>query len=132
MWTALSLLAGLVLIGFLIRETVNQSRLRRRGIHVEGWVVRHDVRSGGRGGGEVSTLVAGFVDAQGRAHEFSAHMSGVRGYPVGGRIPVWYVPGSPKTARIDDSKHRVGNILGPLMGSIVFVGAAVLMIAKGQ
>ncbi|MFF9477981.1 DUF3592 domain-containing protein [Streptomyces sp. NPDC014733] len=131
MWIALSLMAGLVLVGFLVHETVNQRRLRRDGVHIEGWVVRHDVSSGGRGSGNVSTPVIGFVDAQGRAHEFRAHMSGVRGYPVGGRAPVWYVPGAPKTARIDDSRHRVGNILGPLMGSIVFVGVAFLMIAKG-
>jgi len=132
MWLlVLFLLAGLATIGVGIHEVVRQRRLRREGISVDGLVVRH--HSQRTQGGRVVHAVVNFVDAQGGGpHEFRAHGSGVKGLPVGGRAPVRYLPGAPKTARLDTSRQRLLGIVLPFGVGIVFVAGGIWGLSTGR
>ncbi len=130
MWLQVLLLIGLIVIGFGIRETALQLRLRREGIRTEGLVVRHRRERIQRG--TVFFAVVNFVDAQGTSHEFEAKVSGVRGLPVGGQAPVVYLLGAPKTARLDHSRKRLESIGLPLVAGIVFTAAAIWMLYTGR
>ncbi|MFT2018445.1 DUF3592 domain-containing protein [Streptomyces sp. 796.1] len=114
-----------------VYEVVLRRRLRRDGVRVEGVVVRH--REEVKEEGVSRFAVVGFVDAQGRSHEFERWASGVRGLPVGGKVRVHYLPDSPDSARIDLPSLR--SFLGlavPLVVSAGFtatLGVAVFQMA---
>ncbi|MBY8862230.1 DUF3592 domain-containing protein [Nocardia sp. CA2R105] len=112
----LSTVAGLLLLGYAVREAVYQRRLRREGIRTEGVVVRHNRQMGTEGG---SHAMVQFVDAQGTLQEFRAAVSGIKGLPVGGRAPVVYLPGVPKSGRLDlASKLRFALLFPAVAGTI--------------
>lgn len=129
-WVVL-VLPGLLLIARAVREAVEQRRLRRNGAGAGGVVVRHRTRNGGSGGRAVHAVLS-FRDAQGRSHEFEAHVSVPGGLPVGGRVPVLSLPGAPTaTARVDlDSTLRtaVGLRLG---GGVFFLVLALVPLLRG-
>ncbi|MEU7487056.1 DUF3592 domain-containing protein [Streptomyces sp. NPDC042319] len=132
LWLAvLFLLMGPVVIGFGIREAALQRRLRHEGIRTEGLVVRHRRKSSSEGG-HTTFAVVNFVDAQGGPHEFQAQSSGVKGLPVGGQAPVLYLPGAPKTARLDISSKRVGHLVASSVGGIAFMAIAIWMLSTGR
>ncbi|MEW2548610.1 DUF3592 domain-containing protein [Streptomyces sp. NPDC047002] len=131
MWAVLLLLLGVAGIGSGIYEAVVHRRLRREGVRVQGVVVRHR-RSGSAKDGVSYTAVVGFFDAQGSRHEFEAGLSGVKGLPVGGAAPVLYLPGAPKTARVDLAGKRIGNVAFPMAIGGVFTAAAVFLLATGR
>lgn len=131
MWVlVLALVAGPVIIWVGIREAVLQRRLRHEGIHTEGLVVRH--RSQRQQGSTHFWATVNFVDAQGSPHEFEANVSGVEGLPVGGRTHVVYLPGAPKTARLDLSRQRLWSIVLPFGVGIAFTAAGVWWLAAGR
>ena len=124
MWLLmLFLLSGPVIIGVGIREALHDRRLRREGVSIEGLVVRH--RSKRQQGKTTYLAVVNFVDAQGNPHEFEAKSSGVKGLPVGGPAPVHYLPGAPKTARLDISGKRLESIITPFVVGIAFTAAGI-------
>lgn len=131
---AMSLLAGLAVLGFGTSEAVLQHRLRRKGIRVGGLVVRHNLRSAGKEGGPPSRFaVVEFVDAHGSRHTFQAGASGVRGLPVGGGVPVRYLPHDvPKSARIDLTRRRIWDIGGLLAIGTLFTAIGIWMLATGR
>ncbi|MFC5184884.1 DUF3592 domain-containing protein [Actinomadura harenae] len=126
----LSLLAGLVIIGFGTYEAAHGRRLRRDGVHAEGRVIRHRQERGTDG--VVTYAVVGFVDAQGTTHEFEPTSSGARGLPVGGRVPVLFLPGAPNSARVDRTGRRLAGIVGPLAGGSVFTAIGIWLLATGR
>ncbi|MEV1085973.1 DUF3592 domain-containing protein [Streptomyces sp. NPDC050211] len=130
MWLQVLLLIGLIVIGFGIRETALQRRLRREGIRTEGLVVRHRRHRVQKG--TVFFAVVNFVDAQGTSHEFEAKVSGVKGLPVGGQAPVVYLLGAPKTARLDQTQKRFESVALPLLAGIAFTTAAIWMLYTGR
>ncbi|WP_255955146.1 DUF3592 domain-containing protein [Streptomyces odontomachi] len=130
MWVAMSLVAGLVVLGAGTHEAMIQRRLRRAGIRARGRVVRHRVHSGKDG--PVYFAVVEFVDVQGGRHTFQARSSGVRGLPVGGAVPVRYLPDAPKGARIDLTRRRVGDIAFPLAVGSLFTAIGIWMLATGR
>lgn len=130
MWGAVLLLAGLVVLGLDTHEVVIQHRLRRAGVRVRGVVVRHRGHSGKDG--PVYFAVVEFVDAQGGRHTFQARSSGVKGLPVGGGVPVRYLPDAPKRARIDLTRRRIGDVVFPLAIGILFTAIGISMLATGR
>ncbi|MFG3257925.1 DUF3592 domain-containing protein [Streptomyces sp. NPDC048172] len=130
MWLlVLCLLTGPVIIAVGIREEAHQRRLRREGVTTEGRVVRHRVSR--HQGSNSYFAVVGFTDAQGIRHEFEAKVSGVAGLPVGGRAPVRYLPGAPKTARIDGSRQRLWGLALPLLVGTAFTAAGLWGVLTG-
>lgn len=126
----LFLLAGPASIGTGIHEVVRQRRFRREGVSAEGLVVRHHSKRSQ--GGFVFYAVINFVDVQGSPHEFQAAGSGVKGLPVGGRAPVRYLPGAPKTARLDTSWQRFLGIVLPFGIGIAFTATGIWGLATGR
>ncbi|GAA2088664.1 hypothetical protein GCM10009801_52480 [Streptomyces albiaxialis] len=130
MWLlVLCLLTGPVIIGLGIREEAHQRRLRREGITAEGRVVRH--RSSRHQGSVSYFAVVRFVDERGGPHEFEAKVSGVTGLPVGGPAPVRYLPGAPKTARLDGSGQRFWGLALPLLIGTAFTAAGIWGVTTG-
>lgn len=129
MWVML-LLAGLTALWFGTRQIMIQYRLQREGTRVRGLVVRHRAQSGK--GGPVYFAVVEFVDAQGSRHTFEAGASGVKGLPIGGEVPVRYLPGVPKGARFDLAGRRVWEIAFPIALGTVFMGGGIWMLATGR
>ncbi|MFI1964574.1 DUF3592 domain-containing protein [Streptomyces pathocidini] len=128
----MSLLAGLTLLGFGTHEAMVQHRLQREGARVRGLVVRHHVEGSGMDGGPVYFAVVEFVDAQGSRHTFQAGSSGVKGFPVGGGVPVRYLPEAPKSARIDLRGRRLGEVAARLVGGTLFLAIGIWMLATGR
>ncbi|WSU40208.1 DUF3592 domain-containing protein [Streptomyces sp. NBC_01089] len=127
----LSLLAGLTALGFGTHEAVVQYRLGREGIRVQGLVVRHRVNFGKDG--PVHFAIVEFVDVQGSRHTFQSGSSGVRGLPVGGGVPVRYLPGNaPKSARIDLARRRVKDVAFSLALGTLFSAIGIWMLASGR
>ncbi|MER5302807.1 DUF3592 domain-containing protein [Streptomyces lasiicapitis] len=131
-WVAMSLLAGLALLGFGTREAMVQRRLQREGIRVRSLVVRHHVTGSEMDGGLVYFAVIEFVDAQGGRHTFQAGSSGVKGLPVGGGVPVRYLPEAPKSARIDLLGRRIGEVAAALAVGTLFTAIGIWMLATGR
>ncbi|MGW8776585.1 DUF3592 domain-containing protein [Streptomyces sp. NPDC055796] len=128
----MSLLAGLTLLGFGTCEAVVQQRLRREGIRVRGLVVRHHTDGPRIDGGPVYFAVVEFVDAQGSRHTFQAKSSGVEGFPVGGGVPVRYLPEAPQGARIDLRRRRIAEVASLLAGGTLFTAIGIWMLATGR
>ncbi|MFF4102780.1 DUF3592 domain-containing protein [Streptomyces sp. NPDC001903] len=128
----MSLLAGLTLLGFGTYEAVVQQRLRREGIRVRGLVVRHHTDGPRIDGGPVYFAVVEFVDAQGSRHTFQAKSSGVKGFPVGGGVPVRYLPEAPQGARIDLRRRRIAEVASLLAGGTLFTAIGIWMLATGR
>ncbi|MFZ3598523.1 DUF3592 domain-containing protein [Streptomyces sp. BH104] len=128
----MSLLAGLAVLGFGVRETVVQYRLQREGIRAGGLVVRHERSDTGRHGGPVHFAVVEFVDTSGGRHTFQAGSSGVKGLPVGGGVPVRYLPDAPKSARIDLTGRRAGEVTALLGGGALFTAIGVWLLVTGR
>ncbi|MFJ8752345.1 DUF3592 domain-containing protein [Streptomyces sp. NPDC102441] len=101
----MSLLTGLTMLGVGTHEAMSQYRLQREGIRVRGLVVRHREQFGKDG--PVHWAVIEFIDAQGSRHTFEGGSSGVKGLPIGGEVPVRYLPEVPKGARMDLNGRRV-------------------------
>ncbi|MGW7572546.1 DUF3592 domain-containing protein [Streptomyces sp. NPDC054765] len=119
------------MIGFGIREAGHQRRLRREGIRTKGLVVRHHRRKSSEGG-TTSFAVINFVDAHGSPHAFQARASGVKGLPVGGSAPVRYLPGAPRSARLDLSPKRLVNFGFPVVAGIGFMAITIWMLSTGR
>ncbi|MFG2226633.1 DUF3592 domain-containing protein [Streptomyces sp. NPDC048644] len=132
MWVALSLLAGLTVLGFGTREAVIQHRLQREGIRSRGLVIRHHMSRSDGDGSPVYFAVVEFVDAQGSRHAFQSGSSGVKGLPVGGRVPVRYLPDAPETARIDLIRRRFGDVASLLAVGSLSTAAGIWMLATGR
>ncbi|MFI6376953.1 DUF3592 domain-containing protein [Streptomyces sp. NPDC050546] len=130
-WVAMSLLAGLTVLGFGTREAMFQHRLRREGIRVRGLVVRHRVESSAKDGTFYFAVVE-FVDAQGGRHTIESRSSGVKGLPVGGGVPVRYLPGGPEDARIDLTGRRIGEIGSLFAVGALFTAIGIWMLATGR
>lgn len=130
MWGAVLLLAGLAVLALDAHEVVIQHRLRRAGVCVWGVVVRHRVDFGKDG--PVYFAVVEFGDAQGGRHTFQARSSGVKGLPVGGGVPVRYLPDAPKRARIDLTRRRIGDVAFPLAVGTLFTAIGIWMLATGR
>lgn len=129
-WKVVALLGGLVTIGFGIYEAMVQHRLRREGISVRGLVVRHSVDH--TLDNPVYFAVVEFVDAQGIRHTFRARSSGVKGLPVGGGVPVRYLPDAPQHARIDLRWKRIELVVLPLAGGIAITAIVSWVLATGR
>uniref|UniRef100_UPI003F5775BE DUF3592 domain-containing protein n=1 Tax=Peterkaempfera podocarpi TaxID=3232308 RepID=UPI003F5775BE len=83
-------------------------------------MVRHRVQSSAKDGTAYYVVVE-FVDARGSRHTFEARSSGVKGLPVGGGIPVRYLPDTPQAAaRIDLTRRRIGDVAFRLAGGSLF------------
>jgi hypothetical protein len=121
----LAIVAGLLLFGYAVREAVHQRRLRREGVRTEGVVVRHRRQQGTDGGYHA---VVQFVDAQGTVHEFQAAVSGTKGLPVGGRAPVVYLPGVPKSGRLDLASKLLSALWFPAVAGTVSIFFGILML----
>lgn len=132
MWLlfVLFLLAGPAIIGAGIRDVVRRRRLRREGVSVEGLVIRHHA-SRNQGGVDYFAVI-NFVDARGGSHEFQANGSGVKDLPVGGRAPVRYLPGAPKTACLDTPRQRLLGIALPFGIGIAFTVTGLWGILTGR
>ncbi|MER5932411.1 DUF3592 domain-containing protein [Streptomyces sp. NPDC002054] len=128
----MSLLAGLTLLGFGTYEAMVQHRLQREGIRVRGLVVRHHTDGLRVEGGPVYFAVVEFVDAQGSRHTFQARSSGVKGLPVGGGVPVRYLPEAPQGARIDLLGRRTAEVAALLAGGTLFTAIGIWMLATGR
>ncbi|MFG2672766.1 DUF3592 domain-containing protein [Streptomyces sp. NPDC048445] len=132
-WIAMILLAGLIALWAGAREAMVQHRLRRKGIHARGLVVGHSLRGAGKDGGPPSrTAVVEFVDARGSRHTLQPGMSGVKGLPVGGEVPVRYLLDAPEGARIDRTGKRVGEVGFPLVLGTLFTAIGIWMLATGR
>ncbi|MGW9432496.1 DUF3592 domain-containing protein, partial [Streptomyces decoyicus] len=131
-WVVLPLLAGLTCLGFGIHEAMVQHRLQREGIRVRGLVVRHQVEGSEMDGGLVYFAMVEFVDAQGSRHTFQAGSSGVKGLPVGGGVPVRYLPEAPKSARIDLRRRRVSEVAARFVAGTLFTALGIWMLATGR
>ncbi|MER8161282.1 DUF3592 domain-containing protein [Streptomyces sp. NPDC094472] len=132
MWLLwLFLLAGPVIIGIGIREAALQRRLLREGIHTDGLVVRHRIKHT-VGKKPIYFAVVSFGDAQGNQHEFESNLSGVEGLPVSGRAPVLYLPGAPKSARLDVSSKRIGGIVLAFAIGIVWTAVPIWLLSGGR
>lgn len=127
---AISLLAGLAGFWSGTREAMIRHRLQREGIRVRGLVVRHLVRSSKDGLSYFA--VVEFVDLQGSRHTFQAESSGVKGLPVGGGVPVRYLPDAPDDTRIDLTRRAVGDVAGPLAVGTIFTAIGIWMLATGR
>lgn len=132
MWVAMSLLAGLTLLGFGTHEAVVQRRLQRDGVRVRGLVVRHHREGSGMDGDPVYFAIVEFADTRGSRHTFQAGSSGVKGFPVGGGVPVRYLPDAPKSARIDLRGRRIGEVTALLAGSTVFTVIGIWLLITGR
>ncbi|NLU68225.1 DUF3592 domain-containing protein [Streptomyces sp. HNM0574] len=130
-WGALSLLAGLAVLGFGIREVLTQLRLQREGIRAVGTVVRHHESHSGNSGPSYFAVVE-FLDARGGRHTFQAASSGVKGLPVGGPAPVLYRPDDPETARIALTGRRIGDVVLLLTFGTVFTATGIWLLATGR
>ncbi|MEV8443535.1 DUF3592 domain-containing protein [Actinosynnema sp. NPDC051121] len=128
-WKVVALLGGLVTLGFGIHEAMTQHRLLREGIRVRGLVVRHRVDHSHDD--PVYFAVVEFVDARGIRHTFQSSTSGVKGLPVGGEVPVRYLPDAPQRARIDHSRIRTWQVLFPLAGGTVITAIMSWVLATG-
>lgn len=122
----LTVLCGLLVIGFAVYEIALQRRLWREGIRVQGVVVRHVVRRS-----TSPHAVVGFVDADGEPHEHQSALSGTRKLPVGRQVPVIYLPGAPQKARIDISSRRWGEVAIPAVFGTVFTAFGILWMVSG-
>ncbi|MER8153645.1 DUF3592 domain-containing protein [Streptomyces sp. NPDC094472] len=132
MWLLwLFLLTGPVIIGIGIREAALQRRLLREGIRTDGLVVRHRITHS-VGKKPVYFAVVNFNDAQGNPHEFESNLSGVGGLPVSGRAPVLYLPGAPKSARLDLSSKRIGGIALVLAIGTVWTVLPIWLLSSGR
>ncbi|MFI1227630.1 MULTISPECIES: DUF3592 domain-containing protein [unclassified Streptomyces] len=128
----MSLLGGVILLGFGTREATIQSRLRREGIRAGGLVIRHHRSSSGKVHGTVFFAVVEFVDALGSRHTFQAGSSGVKGLPVGSGVPVVYLAEAPKTARINLTRRGIGEVASLLAGGTLFTVIGIWMLATGR
>lgn len=129
-WEVVALLGGLGVLGFGINEAVIQHRLRRGGIRVRGLVVRHHVDYGNSD--PLYCPVVEFVDAQGIRHTFQDEASGVKRLPVGGGVPVRYLPDAPQRARIDLTGRLVGNVVFLLGGGTALTAIGIWLLATGR
>ncbi|MFD4868627.1 DUF3592 domain-containing protein [Streptomyces sp. NPDC058412] len=127
-----SLPAGLTLLGFGTYEAMVQHRLQREGIRVRGLVVRHYTDGPRMDGPPVHFAVVEFDDAQGGRHTFQARSSGVKGLPVGGGVPVRYLPEAPQGARIDLLRRRIAEVALLLAGGILFTAIGIWTLATGR
>ena len=127
----LFLLAGPVIIGIGIREAALQRRLLREGIRTDGVVVRHRATHS-VGNKPVYFAVLNFVDETGSGHEFESKLSGVKGPSVNSRAPVLYLPGRPKSARLDLSSKRIGGAVLVFGIGIVWTAAPIWLLFGGR
>ena len=126
----LFLLAGPVIIGIGSREAALQRRLLREGIRTDGLVVRHRIKNSL--GKPIYFAVVSFVDAQGNQQEFESDLSGVKGLPVSSPAPVLYLPGAPKSARLDLSSKRIGGIAFVLAIGIVWTALPIWLLSGSR
>ncbi|MFJ6748060.1 MULTISPECIES: DUF3592 domain-containing protein [unclassified Streptomyces] len=124
-----AVLLGLMAMGVAVREVAMHRRLRRVGIHVQGVVVRHEVHSSGES--RSRHAVVNFVDADGAPHEYRSALSGTGKLPVGRQVPMIYLPGAPKKARIDISSRRRAAIAIPAGFGMVFTAVGILWLVSG-
>ena len=73
-----------------------------------------------------------FVDAQGSRHTFQAGSSGVKGLPVGGGVPVRYLPDAPKRARIDLTRRLMWDVAFPVAVGVLFSAIGSWLLATGR
>ncbi|MEU9338475.1 DUF3592 domain-containing protein [Streptomyces sp. NPDC048290] len=102
------LLIGLAVLAYGLYEAQLHYRLRRHGIRVMGIVARHESSSGG---GPSLRLVVQFVDEQGQVHEARNREPERMTLRIGGQAPVVYLPGAPRTARIDDGGRSLWRLV---------------------
>nr|WP_237536791.1 DUF3592 domain-containing protein [Streptomyces sp. SID5785] len=127
------LTAGLVVLGFGVREVVIQRRLHHEGLRVRGQVVGHRRETSGRANsGPVFYAVVEFADAHGARHTVPAKSSGVKGLPVGGAVPVRYLRDAPETARLDLPGRRFTEIASVLGTGTLFTAIGIWMLATGR
>lgn len=104
---------GLLASGFsvgLLRELRLEGRLARRGLVVQGRIVRRD----DDGDGATVPVVRFSTSDQRTSHEFAARggTRRVRTLLVGAIVPVRYLPESPDVARIDTTSELRAGTLG--------------------
>lgn len=118
-------LAGLLCLWALVREQRLQGELRRRGVHAEGLVVGQERMASD----DPWTPVIEFTDLRGERITFTARATGTGlGLDVGSHVPVAYLPEQPETARVFTRKHRTAHLVLLPIGSVAFLGAAVLIV----
>ncbi|WP_157894793.1 DUF3592 domain-containing protein [Streptantibioticus cattleyicolor] len=122
-------LLGLTVIGIAVYEIALQCRLRREGVRVRGVVVRHTVSSTGET--RSRHAVVGFVDADGTSHEYRSALSGTGKLPVGGEVPMIYLPGAPAKARIDIASRRWGQVAVLMLFGVAFTAVGLLSMVSG-
>jgi hypothetical protein len=122
---------GLLASGFsvgLLRELRLEGRLARRGLVVQGWVVRRD--DDGDGDGDTVPVVRFRTSTSETTHEFAAQggTRRVRTLPLGTIVQVRYLPESPDVARIDTtSEVRAGTLgFGLALGISLSLGSLTL------
>ncbi|MFE2375723.1 DUF3592 domain-containing protein [Streptomyces sp. NPDC059398] len=130
MWIAMVLVGGILGLGAGAHEAMIQHRLQREGIRVRGLVVRHHMESGKDGPSYFA--VVEFVDVQGSRHTFRSSSSGIRGLPVGGAVPVSYLPDAPAGARIALTGRRVWDVAFPLAIGALFTAIGIWLLATGH
>ncbi|MFJ8632490.1 DUF3592 domain-containing protein [Streptomyces sp. NPDC093568] len=117
----LAVVVGLVGLGAGAREVRLQMRLSRHGLRAEGVVVDQEHEPGD----DSSTPVIEFTDRQGRPVRFRPVARGMGlGLALGAQVPVVYLPGRPKSARVFTRQHRLSPIVGLFAGSMIFLGVA--------
>ncbi|WP_433445980.1 DUF3592 domain-containing protein [Streptomyces sp. CA-142005] len=72
-------------------------------------------------GDDHSRPVIEFTDRQGRAVRFTPVATGT-GLALGTRLPVVYLPNSPKSARVFTRKYCLTPIVGLFAGGMIFLG----------
>jgi hypothetical protein len=134
MWAAgLLLVIGPVVLVFAGRESRIQRRLRAVGSRTLGEVTRYQ-RSADAESGSVSYFpVVSYRDEAGAVHECrSVRSASPQTWPIGRPVPVVYLPGQPKTARLDVRSQRVLAIGVMMFVGVAFIAVGVLMLGVHQ
>jgi Protein of unknown function (DUF3592) len=126
-WVSVMLLfVGAAMLAGAWRETLMQSRLRREGVRAEGTVMRNERDPDLEGIRRTFPIVA-YTDTAGDRRECRGAMGSRYGWPVDKQVEVLYLPGRPRTARIDTTSQRVAAISVLVLGGLALMAVGVLI-----
>lgn len=129
MW-AISMLPAALFVGLVVRSDARKAELVRlaRG-RAEGTVIRLvEVR-----GKHIQFYpVVAFTTAEGRRVEFKSIYSdylsfGEKRFPLGGRVPVLFVPGEPSRAEVDVPDLHAKDAAPFVVGGVLYAGFMTLL-----
>ncbi|MFI9103676.1 DUF3592 domain-containing protein [Streptomyces fildesensis] len=132
LFSLIPLTIGVVFLSFGVYGLRRSSALRRTGVVVKGWIVRHDVRRDDEGA-TFHYPVAAWTTRDGRECEYASRFGrgNVRGgFGVGAPVMVQYDPEDPRRFAIKGWDVATVELLLTVLGSVFTAGTLVVLLVR--